>query len=155
MMNAIVKKLAYKLQTLVLIQGAPDSFSAVMDAFAQTAELHTNPRKGTHYSFVVHFVRTTDELKKVAKTLALTLDPDAVLWMAYPKKTSKKYQSDINRDEGWQPLGDLGFEPVSQVAIDEDWSALRFRKVDFIKTMSRRAEMTLSKAGKKKAAGKK
>jgi hypothetical protein len=38
------------------------------------------------------------------------------------------------------------------VAIDEDWSALRFRKVAFIKTMTRSFAMTeegKEKAGKK------
>jgi hypothetical protein len=36
------------------------------------------------------------------------------------------------------------------VSIDDDWSALRFRKVDFIKTMKRREGMVLSKEGKAK-----
>ena len=30
-----------------------------------------------------------------------------------------------------------GYEPVRQIAIDEDWSALRFRKTGKIKTMKR------------------
>jgi len=34
-------------------------------------------------------------------------------------------------------LADDGYEPVRQVAIDEDWSALRFRKVEQIKKMTR------------------
>jgi hypothetical protein len=34
------------------------------------------------------------------------------------------------------------------VAIDEDWSALRFRRVGYIKTMTRSFAMT--KAGKEK-----
>mgnify|MGYP005835701873 CR=1 FL=1 len=43
-------------------------------------------------------------------------------------------------------------EPVRQVAIDEDWSALRFRRVEYIKTMTRSFAMTLE--GKAKAAKK-
>ncbi|KIL49293.1 hypothetical protein [Jeotgalibacillus soli] len=34
-------------------------------------------------------------------------------------------------------LADEGFEPVRQIAIDENWSALRFRKVEKIKTLLR------------------
>jgi hypothetical protein len=30
---------------------------------------------------------------------------DAVVWFAYPKRSSKKYKSGINRDNGWQILG--------------------------------------------------
>ena len=42
-----------------------------------------------------------------------------------------------------------GFEPVRQVAVDEDWSALRFRRAEFIKTLARHpdgAESTLGQA---------
>jgi hypothetical protein len=37
------------------------------------------------------------------------------------------------------------------VAIDEDWSAVRFRRVDFIKTLNRPKDVALSVAGKAKA----
>jgi hypothetical protein len=37
------------------------------------------------------------------------------------------------------------FEPVGMVAIDEDWSALRFRRVEFIKTMNRPESVRLTK----------
>src|SRR5262249_2763485 len=65
---------------------------------------------------------------------------DAIVWLAYPKGTSKKYKSQINRDNGWNALGREGFEPVRMVAIDQDWSALRFRRVEFIKNMRRPKE---------------
>ncbi len=45
-------------------------------------------------------------------------------------------------------LGAAGFEPVRMVAIDEDWSALRFRRVEHIKKMTRSFAMT--DAGKEK-----
>ena len=70
------------------------------------------------------------------------------MWYAYPKGTSKRYTCEFNRDNGWAVVGEQGFEPVRQVAIDEDWSALRFRKVSFIKTMTRSFAMT--EEGKKK-----
>jgi hypothetical protein len=44
-------------------------------------------------------------------------------WVAYPKGN----RSDINRDKLWPILGEHGFRPVSQVALDDTWSALRFR----------------------------
>ncbi len=154
-MNAIVKKLQYKLQPLVLITHAPTEFEAVLRAFSATAEVHTEARKGTTYTFIMHFVKTPADVQKAAKMLAAVMEPDAVLWMTYPKKSSKKYKAEITRDEGWKAMGDIGFEPVSLVSVDDDWSALRFRKVDFIKTMNRRAEMTLSKEGRKKASARK
>jgi len=66
-------------------------------------------------------------------------------WWAYPKKSSRKYKVDIDRDNGWQVLGDLGYEPVRMVAIDEDWSAVRFRKASLIKNMKRDESWRMSK----------
>lgn len=74
---------------------------------------------------------------------------DEVVWLAYPKLSSKKYTCEFNRDTGWQALGDIGFEGVRMVAIDEDWSALRFRKAENIKTMTR--SFAMSKKGKEKS----
>ena len=46
-----------------------------------------------------------------------------VFWVAYPKAN----RADLNRDTLWPVLGEYGMRPVSQVAVDEVWSALRFR----------------------------
>ena len=46
-----------------------------------------------------------------------------ILWIAYPKGN----RADINRDSLWPILREHGMRPVSQVAIDDTWSALRFR----------------------------
>ena len=43
------------------------------------------------------------------------------------------------------PMADAGFEPVRMIAIDEDWSAVRFRRVEFIKTMNRPEDVRLTK----------
>jgi len=50
----------------------------------------------------------------------------AALWIAYPKAN----RSDINRDILWPILTEFGLRPISQVAIDEVWSALRFRALE-------------------------
>ncbi|MGW2156629.1 hypothetical protein [Nonomuraea sp. NPDC001699] len=51
----------------------------------------------------------------------LTTPP--VVWVAYPKGNT----SDINRDTLWPIVGEYGLRPNGQVAVDEVWSALRFR----------------------------
>ena len=63
---------------------------------------------------------------------------DGILWFCYPKKTSKKYKSDIDRDHGWSPLNNSGLHGIRMVAIDNDWSALRFRNIKYIKSISGR-----------------
>jgi hypothetical protein len=56
----------------------------------------------------------------------------------YPKGTSKCYTCDFNRDSGWDVIRNAGFDSVRQIAIDEDWSALRFRRVEYIKSYAGR-----------------
>jgi hypothetical protein len=77
-----------------------------------------------------------------------------VVWFAYPKRTSKKHKSEVNRDTGWQSLGNLGFEGVRSVAIDEDWSAARFRRVEFVKAMTRDKKHAMTRQGKAKLGAK-
>jgi hypothetical protein len=55
--------------------------------------------------------------------------------MVYPKGTSRKYSSDINRDHGWDPIIETGFRAVTQVSVDDDWSALRFRNVRYVNSV--------------------
>jgi hypothetical protein len=145
--NAVLKKLAYKGEDPALVIGAPDEFRATMRAFAGKVDEKPVGR----YGFVLVFVRSGSDLTKLAPGAAASLEGDGRLWFGYPKKSSRRYQTDISRDSGWTPLGKLGFEPVSQVAIDDDWSALRFRRVEQIRTLTR--HRALSAAGKKRIGG--
>ena len=96
------------------------------------------------------FVVTQADLDAASTKLVKACEGDAVLWMVYPKGTSRKYKCEFNRDSGWPILGAAGFEPVRMVAVDEDWSALRFRRVEHIKTMTRKPAGAISNADKRK-----
>ncbi len=101
-------------------------------------------------TFSLAFVTKQEDVDRIAATLAPKVQGDAIVWFAYPKGTSKKYKCNFNRDNGWAVLGELGFEGVRQVAINNDWSALRFRRVEFIKTMSRNTKRAMTEQGKAK-----
>jgi hypothetical protein len=150
LLNPIIKKLQYKLQEDVLIVDAPPEFKDVLADWKKTARIHTEPAGKNMFSFALIFVKTEADVKKAATKYIRLLEPDAVSWMVYPKKTSKKYSSNISRDNGWSALGELGYEGVSMISIDDDWSAFRFRKSDYIKTMNRRQELAMSKEGKER-----
>jgi hypothetical protein len=54
-----------------------------------------------------------------------------MFWACYPKGKGKiKY--DLNRDSVWPALALAGLCPVSQIAIDETWSALRGRDPELV-----------------------
>jgi hypothetical protein len=102
--------------------------------------------------FAIAFVSTPEQVEAAAGRLAGAAEGDATLWMAAPKASSKRYRCEFNRDTGWAALGGAGFEPVRQVAIDEDWSALSFRRVEYIASMKRHPDGSLTAAGRAKAA---
>ena len=148
MMN-VFEKLQLTDQTEIVVLDAPASFEPEIAALDDVGVHRTVPRSAI--GFAIAFVTTQAKVDAHAKALAKRAEGDAAIWFAYPKGSSKRYTSELTRDNSWQILGDLGFEPVRMVAIDEDWSALRFRRAEYIKTMKRDASHALSKAGKARA----
>ncbi len=78
--------------------------------------------------FAIGFAIRQKELDQISSTVARLQVEDPIIWIAYPKGSSKKYKCEFNRDTGWYVLGEAGFEPVRQVAIDEDWSPFASEK---------------------------
>jgi hypothetical protein len=141
-MNELLKKLNYTGQDPAVVLNAPENMDALITALERSAKVHTKATKLKGVGFAMAFATRQTEVDKVAKDLTSCMEGDAVLWLCYPKGSSKRYTCDFNRDTGWKVLGELGFEPVRQVAVDEDWSALRFRRVGYIKKMTRSFAMT-------------
>lgn len=148
-MTPLFKKLNFKNQNPVIILNAPASFDTEMQAMQPFTQMQTYFTAGEKATFVLAFALTQAEVDAIAVEIREKTSGDAVAWIAYPKGSSKRYKCDFNRDTGWDIMGKMGFEPVRQVAIDEDWSALRFRRVEFIKEMTRSFAMT--EEGKTKA----
>jgi hypothetical protein len=149
-MTPLFKKLNYKNQPTIVAIHSPKSFANELTQMAAEASIIDNLKKVKKIDFAICFVTTQKEIDDFVAAIHGKLNADAVLWMCYPKMSSKKYSCDFNRDTGWKTLSDLHVEPVRQVAIDEDWSALRFRKVEFIKTITRRESYALTKEAKKR-----
>jgi len=66
--------------------------------------------------------------------------------------TRQKEVDDLARVVAKKAKGDAGFEPVRMVAIDDDWTAMRARRVEFIKNLTRPESFALSTEGKKRTA---
>lgn len=77
---------------------------------------------------LVLFIKDSDELRaKVAPAVAAARR-DAITYIAYPK--AGQLGTDLTRDNLWVMLQGQGIKPVRQIAIDDVWSALRFRPAD-------------------------
>lgn len=90
---------------------------------------------------VLAFAEDVAALNRAIGAVMPNISRETVLWFAYPKKTSKRYRSDITRDTGWGALAAYDYEPVSQVALDEDWSVLRFKPFAEIRDPKRAGRM--------------
>lgn len=132
-----------------VVLDAPDDLGPTLAAWA--AETRVRTEADVDEPFVLRFVQSCADIEATAAATVAALAPDGVLWFAYPKRSSRRYDSDIGRDDSWQALGDLGYEPVRQVAVDADWSALRFRHVDQIGSLTRDASRALSEKGRARA----
>lgn len=151
-MTPVFKKLNFKEQASIHAIQAPDSFQGELQEMSTIAKISTNLVGATEIEFAIVFVTTKQEIDTIIKELIPKMIGDPIVWFCYPKGTSKKYTCAFNRDNGWGEMGKYDLEPVRQVAIDEDWSALRFRKIAFIKHFTRNAKMVLSEKGKNRAA---
>lgn len=149
-MPSVFEKLNLKQQLEIVVLGAPPAFEPELAALRGVAVLR-EVEGANAIEFSLAFVTTQKEVNRLAPAIGKKAKGDAVVWFAYPKGTSKKYKSEINRDKGWAALGNAGFEPVRQVAIDEDWSATRFRRVEFIEKMTRDPRYLLSRHAKARA----
>ena len=147
-MSPLFKKLNLGTHTVIHVLNAPNSFEPEL---AGLKPVTVKRSVSGPSSFAMAFVITQAQLDAASRKLTAACSGDAVLWMVYPKGTSKKYRCEFNRDSGWPLLGAAGFEPVRMVAIDADWSALRFRRAEHIKTMTRSQGNRISKAGKAKS----
>lgn len=152
-MTPLFNKLNLKGQNAIVVLNAPEGFERELDAL-QGVTVHRDASALERVDFAIAFVTSSAQLQAAADAVLARAQGDAVVWMAYPKGTSKRYKSEINRDSGWAPLGAAGFEGVRQVAIDEDWSALRFRRVEHIKTMKRDASRAGTEQGRARVAKK-
>lgn len=143
----LFKKLNLGATTEVTLLDVPEDVQPLLAA-PEGVTARTTLRGSAPIRFALAFVTTLAQIERHMANLGPRLEGDAVLWFAYPKGTSKRYRCEFNRDTGWAAVGAAGFEPVRNVAIDADWTALRFRRVEYIASLTRRETMLLSPAGK-------
>jgi len=74
------------------------------------------------------FVKNQQELEREIRGLRELLKPSGIIWLCYPKLTSK-LKSDLNRDTIYPYYLKLGYQTVSMISINETWSAMKMKLV--------------------------
>ncbi len=149
-MTPLFRKLNLKEHQQIVVLNSPPEFDAALEELSALTGVRVvrTVADAATIAFGVAFAITQDELDRVSRDFTDRAEDNAVLWFCYPKKSSKRYACEFNRDSGWNVLASRGYEGVRQVAIDEDWSALRFRPVADIRSFTRDERTAISKEGK-------
>ncbi len=133
-MDDILRKLKYGEQERIAVLNAPEGFRERIGGLLPGVQIDTEINARYLYDFMIAFTPGSTDVQRIGPACIHNLSDDGKLWMAYPKGSSKRYVTDISRDRGWNTVEDTGFRRVSQVAIDEDWSALRFRNARYVRS---------------------
>jgi hypothetical protein len=129
----ILRKLQAAKATSALVMNGPEEYDPVVKELG--ADRIPDKKKMGQYDFVQVFSASRVEMERLVKEVAEAGKPDCLFWICYPKGGGK-IKSDIKRDMAWEILDLAGLRPVSQIAIDDTWSAMRGRPAALVGTKS-------------------
>jgi hypothetical protein len=123
--KSVVQKLLLKPGMRAAVLNAPDGYERTLQHdLPNDVSLARALDAGT-FDFIHAFATQRAELLRDGPAWRQALQPKGVLWIAYPK--GKAIPTDLNRDIVRTTVQQVGLDTVSQVAIDETWSALRLK----------------------------
>lgn len=118
----LAKKLGISAGARVALLGAPADYRRLVAPIPAGARFDA---RASPSSDLVHlFVTRRAKLAGALARLRRTLRPDAILWVSWPKKSSK-VESDVTEDAIRAAALPLGFVDVKVCAVDETWSGLK------------------------------
>ena len=124
----VAQKLGLKSDHKALIIGKPNQ--RLLGALPSLAAEDSQPRLPSYDAILIFTTSRADLAAKLDGALG-RYKKGGLLWVAYPKLSSK-LAGDLNRN--WLMTAIEGFEPVTNIAIDDDWTALRFRLFEEVGT---------------------
>jgi hypothetical protein len=127
-LKELLKKLYCKNQQFLLVLNAPREFLSVLWDMGKEINVKREANGNEEINFLLVFVRTKKEIQKHAKILEKRAADNAIIWFAFPKKNSKTYKSELSLQQGWDDLLALGYKSAGSVSVDNNWTALRFKK---------------------------
>lgn len=139
--KTVAEKMHMKGGQRVLAVNAPRFYVTLVGGLPEGARLV----KSGEADFVHLFVKDRAELGRHFASTQASIGGDTLVWISFPKQTSG-LATDITRDEGWAPVREAGWEPVTIVSVDDTWSALRFKRRAEIPARVARAAATAAPA---------
>ncbi len=123
--KSILSKLQLKPGRKMLVLNAPAGYLEKTGEIPPGAELVFNPQE----AFIIQvFLRTHAELEDALKRFSPLVQPSGMLWITYPKLTSA-LKGDVHRDTINEYAQQNGWIGIAMISIDENWSALRLKRL--------------------------
>ena len=121
----LIKKLGLKPGQRACFMNAPKDFPKTLGALPLGIELIQRLPKMRSLDFIHFFTKERDKLEKSFPQLKAALNWDGILWISWPKGSSK-VATDINENIVREIGLDVGLVDVKVAAVDEVWSGLKF-----------------------------
>lgn len=138
-MSALARKLQVKTGTILLVN-APGHYRLLLQPLPADACFADRADKKPGHIHL--FVKDSTELQALFPQVAGMLDPGTVFWVMYPKRSSG-IATDLAMVSNWPVLSEHGLRPVSSAAVDDTWTALRFkREADVKRSAAGNAEIS-------------
>jgi hypothetical protein len=126
-MGDVARKLLIKAGHRVGLVNAPDGYLERLQPLPDGADVVKST--STAVDVLQVFVRDAADLRKLGPRVFQRVKPDGFLWVCYPKGGTRA-GTDLNRDVLWKAMEKNALVGVTLVAIDDTWSAMRFRPPD-------------------------
>ncbi|WP_282044516.1 DUF3052 domain-containing protein [Winogradskyella flava] len=120
----LAKKLGLKAGYKIYLHDEPDDYTNLFDILPKDLVFIRSP-KSESIDFIHAFFTSREALQDTIKNLKPYLNQNGILWVSWPKGTSK-ITSDINRESVRAEVINIGLVDIKVCAIDEDWSGLKF-----------------------------
>jgi hypothetical protein len=123
---AIQKKLRMDKAKSFLVLDIPDSLKALLPHSG--VDQAFSPQSGRIYEYILLFSKVQEDLEEKIIQVKKAGKQDCLFWVAYPKLTGS-IPSNLKRETVWNAFAMIGLKAVTQIAINETWSALRARPI--------------------------
>lgn len=118
----LVKKLGIRPDSELHVVGAPADYRSLVEALPEGVEFVEAPSAETDLVHV--FTSSREDLARALSLYRERLKPTAVVWVSWPKKSSK-VPTDVTEDTVRELALPLGFVDVKVCAVTDVWSGLK------------------------------
>lgn len=118
---SLAKKLKLKPGARAAVLNAPENY---LNELKHDSDV--SAKLNGKFDWIQVFAKNKKELASFAPKAIAALKPDSMLWLSFPKGSSK-IQTDLTRDRGWESIHDIELKFIPLVSVNDMWSAFAFR----------------------------